>query len=522
MNRSVRRFLRSRGMPGLAALCASVALGDGARAQAIEQEVLKEPVPVPYHRFGSAMAVDGDLLVVGGRSTGGYAGSEGVAVVYRWDPVAEEWQFETTLLSSTPETNGAFGSAVAIHGDVIAVAARYEDSSSASDCGAVHLFRGGSAVGGTWVHQQRLTSTVATSNNEFGKSLALHGDVLLAGAPYEYTAMGASTGQVHVFEYDSVGQVWNESAPLLDPDASGFDYAGASVAFDGTTALVGTPGEVTGAGAFNTGTVSLWTKSASTWTHTRELVSPAPVGGEQFGAAVALDRVNGVDMIVGAPGWSGSSGKAYCGGVHFFTLHNGSWQHSGTFENPDPWVFEAYGSSVTIEGKIAMAGTGYANQAASYRKGRFQKGWFFDQELGASSLVFADDYGAALAISGEQLLVGAPGIDIPFFADHGGVYLFDSDEINLSITPTQPAPGQTISVSVYDGTPGDPVMLVVDEIDGIPTWIVLTLDTFAANHRFEFDADAENPLLGFNVGVLALKLSPTGPVVFSDRVNVDL
>ena len=500
-------------------LAASAALGDAAQAQAIEQAVLKAAVPTPHQRFGDAIAVDDDLLVVGGKGDNGYSGSEGLAWVYRWDPVATEWQFETTLASSAPEANGAFGSAVAIHGDVIAITARYEDSTNAVDSGAVHLFRGGRAIGGTWTHQQRLTSTTATFNEEFGFSLALHDDVLLVGVPLANTVKGYDSGQVHVFEYDGVGQVWNESAPLLDPDGSNYDYAGKCVAFDGTTALIGTPGEADGSGLGNRGTVSIWTMGASTWTHTRELLSPSPLNGEQFGFAVALD---GVDMIVGSPGWSGSSGKAFCGGIHFFTLRNGIWQPSGTHENPDPWVLEAYGSSVALKGKIALAGASSDNQAASYRKGKFNKGWFFDQELSASNAAFEDGFGTALAIGNGQLLVSAFGIDLPFLQDHGGIYLFDSDEINLAITPTQPNPGETMSLVAYDGLANDPILLVVDEIDDVPVWIELIYSTFGANHRFELDIDAENPLFGLNVGVRALKLSPTGPVVISERVNVDI
>ncbi len=513
-------FVRSRSLVAVSAAIAvaSFALHPAtASAQAVEVQQLTSPVPISNEYFGDRIAIDGDLMVIGGRGEGGTASSAGKTWVFRFDPATQEWLLDATLTSSTPETNGAFGYAVAIHGEVIAVSARYEDSATAVDCGAVHLFRGSRPSTGSWIHEARLTSTVALTNMQFGRALAVHDDVLLVGAPYENTTLGINSGQVHVFEYDRPNRSWNETTTLLDPDGSGYDYAGSSLAFDGTTALVGTPGEVGSLGFANEGSVSIWTKGATNWTHSLELRGPS-ANVEAFGYSVALD---GVDLIVGAPSHNVVGGPAGTGAVHFFTLRNGTWTPSGTFANPIALNYVYFGRSVALRGKTALAGTDYyaVNRAWSFRKGRFNRGWSLDQELGGSDKGTADNYGSAVGIGDETLVVGAP--------THGGtytgkVYLFDSDEINLSITPTQPAPGQTISVSVYDGTPGDPVMLVVDEIDGIPTWIVLTLDVFDATHRYEFDADAENPLLGFNVGLLALKLSPTGPVVFSDRVNVDL
>lgn len=499
---------------GASLALAAAALAVDASAQAIEQGALVPPAPNGDLRFGDAIAVDGDLMVVGAPGNPGYPQSTGQARVYRWDPVDAEWDYEQTLVSSTPELDGQFGIAVAIEGDVIAVTARYEDSPNAVDAGAVHVFRGGRIAGGTWTHEQKLTSATGGTNEEFGHGIALHDELLLVGAPYATTVKGVNSGVVHTFAYDSGSSTWNEGAQLIDPDGDSYDYAGFSVAFDGTTALVGAPGESTTLPFSNQGSVSIWTLGTFNWTHSLELRSTSTLV-EEFGYAVALD---GVDLVVGAPSHD-APGAAGTGAVHFFTFHNGSWQPRGTVVNPALGNYVHFGREVALEGSTALAGTGGLNRAFSFRKGKFQKGWFFDQELGASDKVWDDQYGSAVAISDERLMIGA---SAQGGVDAGKVYLFDADELNLSITPTQPAPGQLISVSVYDGTPGDPLLLVVDEIDGIPTWIVLAADVFDAQHRFEFDVFAENPLLGFNVGVMAWKLSPTGPVVGSEKVHVDL
>ncbi len=483
-------------------------------AQAIEQSSLTPPGATGHEFFGHAIAADGDLMVVGGPGETGYSVSAGEAWVYRFDPLTAAWQFETSLASSTPELSGAFGHRVAIHGDVIAVTSRYEDAATAVDCGAVHLFRGGRAVGGTWVHQQKLTAANPAFLDAFGEALALHDDVLLVGAPFTDTAVGPDAGQVHAFEYDSVGQVWNETTQLVDPGSYSYDHAGSSLAFDGTTAMVGIPGKAHVPGPQNVGSVLVWSYGTFGWTYSLELRAAVPQS-ERFGSALAFD---GVDLIVGAPSHTGA-GFQNCGAVHFLTLRNGLWQPSGTHVNPDPWYFEAFGGTVALKGKVALAATGRMNEAYSYRKGRFNKGWFLDQELGGSDKAIDNYYGNGLAISDERVMVGAPW--------HGGtykgkVYVFDSDEINLSITPLQPQPGETISLSVYDGLPGDPVLVAVDELDGVPAWIPIGVFAFGSNHRFELDADAEDPLFGIAVGIRAWKISPTEPVVATERVVVDM
>ncbi len=93
------------------------------------------------------------------------------------------------LKASNAEGNDAFGYSVALSGDTLAVGAYGEDSYS----GAVYVF---TRDGSDWTQEAYLKASNAESMNIFGGSVALSGDTLAVGTPYEDDESGA----VYVFE----------------------------------------------------------------------------------------------------------------------------------------------------------------------------------------------------------------------------------------------------------------------------------------------------------------------------------
>src|SRR6185436_20061344 len=131
-------------------------------------------------------------------------------------------------------------------------------------------------------------------------------------------------------------------------------------------------------------------------------------------------------------------------------------------------------------------------------------------------------FGAQITLSSGEILASADGNDTVAGSDWGVVYGFDDSEISLTITPSNPTPGQTMTFSAFRGDPGAVVMVTISDIDGVPTFIRLIVYVFAADHTFTFTADAPNPLYGADVGMRAWKIGPTGPVVLSDLAVIDV
>jgi len=129
-------------------------------------------------QFGEALDYDGTLAVVGspnetlGTNTG--AGS-----AYIFTRSGSSWSQGTRITSTNPCYMGAFGSAVGIHGQWCAVGEPSAGLTLGDQFGAVHVFR---LVGTVWVPWQTLYSPHPETNGYFGSSVALVWPYLMVGA----------------------------------------------------------------------------------------------------------------------------------------------------------------------------------------------------------------------------------------------------------------------------------------------------------------------------------------------------
>lgn len=128
-------------------------------------------------QFGSSVALDGALAVVGRPGKTWLPSSPpGRAVVYRM--VGSAWQAEAVLRNAQGSSVFAFGQAVALHGNLVAV------SEPNNGDGAVHLFEG---QAGSWSPRQVLRPPHVGENIQFGSGLALRSGELLIGPRYQKT-----------------------------------------------------------------------------------------------------------------------------------------------------------------------------------------------------------------------------------------------------------------------------------------------------------------------------------------------
>ena len=139
--------------------------------------------------------------------------------------------------NSSSGTNNQFGNALALSGDTLAVAAWLEDGgspgingdqsdTSTPNAGAVYVFeKDGTDV---WAQTAYVKANNLGPNHNFGTAVALDGDTLAVGAPFEPTgALGA--GAVYVFTRDAAG-TWSQDT-MLKADVVGFEDRFGNVSF---------------------------------------------------------------------------------------------------------------------------------------------------------------------------------------------------------------------------------------------------------------------------------------------------
>lgn len=264
--------------------------------------------------FARSLALDGTALLVGSPGLDGGAGEAKV-----FNMLAGAWIPETLLIGIEDSPADDFGRAVALCGDVAAVGAPLADEGS----GSVTIFERG-PLG--WAEVAFLAGPSGDSAL-FGAALALQGNVLLVGAP--------KNDAVHVFE--RLPQGWLQTAVLgaTGPEA---EELGASLAFDGVRAVAGAP---------ESGEVLVFELSAGEWFESARLELPGGASESEFGTSVAL---SGDLLAVGAEGDDEGTGSV------FLFRHAEVWTLDAELVSPSEAAGSLFGASVALDGDVLVVG----------------------------------------------------------------------------------------------------------------------------------------------------------------------
>ena len=129
---------------------------------------------------------------------------------------------------TTPSVEPQFGSAIALSDRWLVIGEPLNDETF-ENAGAVHVF---DATSGRYL--RKLVPDDTPDSRIFGTPLAIHGDLLIAGA-YTDSESAPVSGAAYVFDLRSGRQL----RKLTANDADNVDFFGASVAIYGNRALVG-------------------------------------------------------------------------------------------------------------------------------------------------------------------------------------------------------------------------------------------------------------------------------------------
>ena len=146
------------------------------------------------------------------------------------------WSQQQKLLASDAAAGDLFGVSVAISGETVVVGAPFDDGAAGFDQGSAYVFV---RSGGVWSQQQKLEASDAAAGDMFGSSVAISGETVVVGAPLDDGAAGTDQGSAYVFVRS--GGVWSQQQKLEASDAAAVDCFGFSVAISGETVVVGAP-----------------------------------------------------------------------------------------------------------------------------------------------------------------------------------------------------------------------------------------------------------------------------------------
>ena len=405
--------------------------------------------------FGSSVATDGNTAIVGawGARNGGVV-RQGAAYILQQDEGGLDNWGETKKLTASDAANGdEFGLTVAIDGDTAIVGAHLANALY-TDAGAAYIFQRNEGGQDNWGQVIKLTASDAWEDDQFGKGVAISGDIAIVGARLK-GAGGSNTGAAYVFQRDDGGvDNWGQIKKLTASDAELFDLFGASVAVNGDTAVVGAlAGGVLG---IDTGAVYVFKRDlggADNWGEVKKLTASDAQPGVSFGESVA---VSGDTAIVGAE-QEGGAGD-FAGAAYVYERDHGgaeNWGEVVKLTASDAQDEDVFGKSVAISDDTIVVGAihqdaGATNGGAAYTFRRNQGGadsWGEVTKLTASDAQFQDSFGSSVAVGGNIVVVGA--IHEDSAADNAGAaYVFDllGPKITPTSTPTvTPTPTITLT-----------------------------------------------------------------------------
>ena len=182
----------------------------------------------PFDLFGSALALSGRDLAVGGRAVDGPNGERDAGAVYLYRRDDRDWALQTRLgVEADPFDH--FGHALAFAGDELFIGAPDTDLSQNSNAGQVYVYQ---KMREDWMEQGQLNVDEVRPQARFGAALSVKGDLLAVVAPQEYQKPGpmppnafayeAGWGAAHIFERS--GNQWQWQARLF-PEPADEQYA---------------------------------------------------------------------------------------------------------------------------------------------------------------------------------------------------------------------------------------------------------------------------------------------------------
>jgi hypothetical protein len=329
-----------------------------------------------------------------------------------------DYQLSLAIRNPEPAAGTQFGYAVATVGSNVLVGAPFDDG-AATDAGAAYLFDGTSGA-----LLQTFRSPNPAAGDWFGIAVAAVGENVVVGALGDDTG-ATDAGAAYLFD----GKTGALIRAMQKPTPAEADWFGGAVAAAGANILVGAP--LDDLGGADAGAAYLFDGASGTLLQT--LRNPTPNKDDWFGVALAA---SGSRAIVGA--FLDDAAGADAGAAHLFDLTNGALVKS----LPGGAAGDQFGVAVAAFADGFLVGAPLRDTSAR-DAGEVVQVSAAGEPLRAYPNPNAEaglQFGRALAVSGERIVVGAPG---PADGGEGGrVFLIHPSQAPATLRRQQTrAPG---------------------------------------------------------------------------------
>ena len=456
--------------------------------------------------IGSSVSISGDYIIVGSPDTdlSWYTTNVGSAYLYKK-------QIDGTLIevakiqASDREKNARFGSSVAISGDYIIIGTPGWGSGSA------YLFKINSDTNITQI--AKIQASDAENDDQFGSSVAINGDYIIIGAPYEDTTE-SNTGSAYVFKISDTSVV--QIAKIQASDGGVFDYFGSSVAISEDYMAVGAP--YNNSSGVDAGSAYLFKRISDT-----SIIQIANLGGvgynDRLGIAVSI---NGNYIAANAVG--ASVGRTYLYKRNSDTVND--IERIAFFVTDDAEDGDSYyKSSISITENYIVVGVPYKeiegqNKGSTYI---FKRNSDTENDITQIARIQAHDTKVSGGYFGISVSIDADYIAVGTLAGSG--YIFDMKPIKKPYIYNTPKSAinyneQLLNTHVYSFESASPSSGIIEyTLSGTDANSFLFIDnnlSFDPKADFEFPEDS-NINNDYNITVTATDINSN-----ATEINIDI
>ena len=392
---------------------------DCASTRCISKQELRPSDTATLDAVGSSVSMSGDTAIVGAYGDGCTAGGRcGSAYVYRFDGTS--WFEEQKLTASDAARGDYFGVSVSVSEDTAIVGAAGANCAAGLDCGYAYVFRFNGTI---WVEEQKLTAFDAAASDWFGFSVSVSGGTAVVGAYLADCSAGNDCGAAYVFRFN--GSDWVGEQKLTASDKGQGDEWGLAVSLSGETILVGANRDACATGNF-CGAAYLFRFDGTTWVEEQKLTASDAAPNSEFGKSVSL---SGETVVVGANQGHCAAGTL-CGSAYVFRFNGTSWDQEQKLTASDAGTVFLFGQSVSVSGEMVLVGAPGGKCVSGVSCGsayvfRFDGTyWVEEQKLTAFNAGTLNSFGNSVSVSGEMAAVGAYLADCAGGRYCGSAYVF--------------------------------------------------------------------------------------------------
>jgi uncharacterized repeat protein (TIGR01451 family) len=355
----------------------------------------------PFHEFGTAVATDGDTIIVG-------APFHNVAYVFVKPAGGWTSMTETARLTAAGPTSG-FGGAIDMTATTAVVGASFENGNR----GAAYVFV--KPVGGwiTMTQTAKLTASDPTGVDIFGECVAISGDTIAVGAPFH----ASNQGQAYVFVKPVAGWTTATETAKLAPLAVGGGRFALSLAMSGDTVVAGEPNDLVG--GISVGSAYLFVKSPGGWVTMSETARLTPSDGALGDSFAWGVGISGDTVVIGAPFHAGQ------GAGYLFVKPAGGWSTTSGAASvfaADAAPGDQFGWSAAISGDTFVVGAPF------------------------------DDVGTN-ADQGSAYVFGPSSADLGIVKTTSATAAYGTMPVTYTISVSNAGPGTAVNVTVTDALP---------------------------------------------------------------------